>query len=284
MIALFASVGVQFFDITHTNLNEEKRGFRPRQSVAQTSHSMRFLVPSSFRRQNNVILRPHPPSGVLLVQLDDLNAAALERIRPEAFMILETSPRNFQVWVAVKGADDPDFARRLRKGAGADPSASGATRTAGTANYKTKYAPAFPIVAIHAALRGHIASVERLKALGLVPPPETAQPHPAAQETALAVHLTKRARGVWPSYRYCLDRAPAVHGGDRPDVSRADFAWCMTAIDWGWSAEDVAARLMEESDKAKENGPNYAHTTARNAAAAVIRRRGGPAGRQPQNP
>jgi len=25
----------------------------------------------------------------------------------------------------------------------------------------------------------------------------------------------------------------------------ADFAWCMTAIDWGWSIEDTAAKLPE---------------------------------------
>ena len=46
----------------------------------------------------------------------------------------------------------------------------------------------------------------------------------------------------------------------------------MTAIDWGWSIEETAARLMEESIKAQENGHNYALTTARNAAAAVERR------------
>ena len=46
----------------------------------------------------------------------------------------------------------------------------------------------------------------------------------------------------------------------------------MTAIDWGWSIEDTAARLLEESSKARENGQGYAITTARNAAAAVERR------------
>ncbi len=48
--------------------------------------------------------------------------------------------------------------------------------------------------------------------------------------------------------------------------------FCMTAIDWGWSIEDTAQRLMQESTKAQENGEGYALTTARNAAAAVERR------------
>jgi len=64
-----------------------------------------------------------------------------------AFMVLRTSPGNFQAWIAVNDAP-PDFARRLRKGAGADPSASGATRISGSLNFKTKYAPAFPLVEI----------------------------------------------------------------------------------------------------------------------------------------
>jgi hypothetical protein len=43
-------------------------------------------------------------------------------------------------------------------------------------------------------------------------------------------------------------------------------------LDWGWSVEAVASRLMEESAKARENGQQYALLTATNAAAAVQRR------------
>jgi hypothetical protein len=50
--------------------------------------------------------------------------------------------------------------------------------------------------------------------------------------------------------------------------------FCMTALDWGWSAEATAARLMEESSKAQENGEAYAARTVANAAAAVARRVG----------
>jgi len=54
-----------------------------------------------------------------------------------------------------------------------------------------------------------------------------------------------------------------------PRDSLADFAWCMTALDWGWNIEETAARLMEVSSKARENGDRYAALTAQNAAAAV---------------
>jgi hypothetical protein len=46
---------------------------------------------------------------------------------PVACLTLETSPNNHQAWIAVSDiADDAkDFARRLRKGVGADLTASG---------------------------------------------------------------------------------------------------------------------------------------------------------------
>ena len=268
MLEAFASVGVRFFDITHTNIDEEKRGFRPKQTLEQARTSMPYLVPSAARRQNNVIIRPHQPAAVLLIQLDDLAEEILERVRPAAFMIVNTSPGNFQAWVAVAGelADRKDFARRLRKGAGADPSASGATRVAGTANFKRKYEPNFPIVAIAEAQPGRTVTAAVLEALGLVAAPEPVMAPPASRN--------RRARGKWPSYQYCLAHAPKAHGQERPDISRVDFTWAMTAIDWGHGIEETAERLMLESPKARENGQDYALLTARNAAAAVERRHG----------
>lgn len=267
MLDIFASVGVAFFDITHTNIDGEKRGFRPKQSVAQTRNSMPHLIESAPRRQNNVIIRPHRPAAVLLVQLDDLNESALECVKEISFLILNTSPGNFQAWVALEtpqGSTDIDFARRLRKWTGADLSASGATRVAGTSNFKRKYEPSFPTVKIEAAQRGRVATRAELESLGLVAEPEAQKAYPARD--------SRRARGRWPNYLHTLARAPLAHNSDQKDVSRADFTWCMTAIDWGWTVEDTAARLLEESSKAQENGPAYALLTAQNAAAAVERR------------
>jgi hypothetical protein len=269
MLDAFASVGVRFFSITHTNIDEEKRGFRAKESTGQARASMPHLVPASQRRQNNVIIRPHQPPEALLIQLDDLAPGALERVRGAAFMIVSTSPGNFQAWVAVTGeiADRKDFARRVRKAAGADPSASGATRVAGTANYKRKYAPDFPVVSVDLAQPGRTVTPAELEALGLVAAPEPVR---------LAPPRVSQGTGPrkWPRYDLCLRNAPKAHRADRPDVSRADFTWCMTAIDWGFGIEDTAAQLMQESGKAKENGRDYAIETARNAAAAVQRRRG----------
>jgi hypothetical protein len=68
MLDTFASIGVRFFDITHTNLEGEKRGFRPKQSLIEARRSVPFLLVSAPRRQNNVIVRPHRPHAALLIQ------------------------------------------------------------------------------------------------------------------------------------------------------------------------------------------------------------------------
>jgi hypothetical protein len=129
-----------------------------------------------------------------------------------AFMVLRTSPGNFQAWIAVNDAP-PDFARRLRKGAGADPSASGATRISGSLNFKTKYAPAFPLVEITEANVCTITTAHELARAGLV---DEAERPPA--RVSNRVSQTRRAGKArrWPSYALCVQNAPPVHQGKAP--------------------------------------------------------------------
>lgn len=266
MLEAFAGVGASTFDVTLTDLAGEKTGFQSNRPLAELRYTMRRRLEAADRLQGNFIVRPRS-TAAKLIQLDDLDDAKAKRVSDHAFLLLETSPGNFQAWVAVDGAAD-DFARRLRKGAGADPTASGSTRVAGSRNFKTKYAPAFPVVKLTRAKAGHVVTPAALEEAGLVAPPEA----PAVFQGSPRVSRPRGGRRRWPSYARCVRGAPPVHRGERPDISRADFTWCMTAIDWGWSIEDTAARLLEESTKAKENGEAYALTTARNAAAAVARR------------
>jgi hypothetical protein len=267
MVELFASVGAERFELTHTNLDQESRGCRHGQSVEQIKTSLPYLIPSSFRRQNNVILRPHNSSRAAFIQLDDLKAENIERLKPAVFMVIETSPANFQAWLAVEGAGKSE-ARRLRKGSGADETASGATRVAGSANHKRKYAPDFPIVKVTHAQAGKITTLQELDALGLIAAADAPKPPSALPKAGRARH--------WPSYAKCLSGAPMTsergQATARQDISKADFTFALIAIDWGHSPEETAVRLMQESDKARENGPRYAETTARNAAAALAER------------
>jgi hypothetical protein len=174
------------------------------------------------------------------------------------FLFLSAAQANYQAWLALPAAEDKDFARRVRKGTGADATASGATRVAGSLNFKDKYAPVFPRVVIHTALAGRLTSAAELDGLGLVAEPET-----VAQPLRMAPARSRPGPGSrrWPSYERCVDGAPLNSEETGPDISRADFVWCMTAITWGWSTAETAERLMEESTKAQTNGRGYAPTS-----------------------
>ena len=165
--------------------------------------------------------------------------------------------------------------RRLCKGAGADISASGATRVAGTTNYKRKYEPNFPTVKMVDAVPGRIVTQAQLDSLGLLAPPE-----PAPAVIPLRSRRKRSAaegERTWPDYERCVSGAPPSKEGDGPDRSMADFFWCMLAAQRGWSIEETANELMEVSAKAQERArlrdEGYALITAQNAAAAATRGR-----------
>lgn len=283
MLDTFASVGATHFDLTRIEIDGEKRGFRPEQSLAQVKNSMPKLFPGAAARQNNIIVRPLSKT-VHFVQLDDLDAAGLSRVGEAAFLTLETSPGNHQAWVAVSGLTTPeeakDFSRRLRKGAGADHSASGATRVAGTTSYKRKYEPDFPTVRINSTAPGRIVTKEQLEAMGLVAAPEPEITAPAftartPQSRSRTGQQPSTRTKIWPDYARPLAGAPPSRDGSGPDRSMADFTWCMTAIDWGFPIEETAAKLPEVSEKARERvqlrDEGYPLITAQNAAAEVER-------------
>jgi hypothetical protein len=266
MLNAFASVGAERFDLTLTDAAGEKVTFRGNRSLGQLRAAMPVILQEAAEQRHNVIVRPRPGTATL-VQLDDLGEDAAARLRPVSFLTLRTSPGNYQAWVAVADADI-EFARQLRRGAGADLTASGATRVSGSLNFKEKYAPNFPHVETVHSNPGRVTTRAELEALGIVARPEKATP------AAMPVSRRRPDAKGWPSYQRCLENAPHARGGGRPDISRADFTFCLLAIDWGWGVDETAARLMQESSKAQENGEAYALHTARNAAAAIERRGG----------
>lgn len=176
------------------------------------------------------------------------------------------------------GEEAKDFARRLRKGVGADKSASGATRVAGTVNYKRKYEPDFPMVRIEEAHPGRTVTKAQLEGRGLV---ASSEPDTTAATESLKTRQTgpsqyrHRTNKAWPNYAISLAGAPRSSDGTGPDRSMADFTWCMTAIDWGWSIDETARKLPEVSEKARERvqlkDEGYPLITAQNAAAEVER-------------
>jgi hypothetical protein len=260
MLSAFASVGASAFDVTLTDIEGKnvKKKFRARRSVEELRRFIGRILEDAERHRHNVIIRPRSAT-VTLVQLDDLDVEKVERIAPDAFLVISTSPGNHQVWIAVKDAT-PDFSQRLRKVVEADPSASGATRIAGSLNFKKDYEPAFPRVGITYMKAGNVTTMASLEEAGFVAAPDQPQPPRGAGP---------HSGEAWPDYQRCVLGAPPIHQGNRPDISRADFTWCRTAIQWGWTVEATASRLMELSSKARENGKRYALRTATRAAESV---------------
>ena len=282
MLETFASAAATFFDLTVNDLYGKLAPFRDTDGKTfkgykggQTLADLRSLLPSLMKSatlaQHNIIVRPRG-LAVTFLQLDDLKPESIERMKPVSLLQLATSPGNYQAWIAMHGAEDKDFASRLRAGVPADPTASGATRIAGHPNFKTKYdptkpennSPEFPRVTMIHSSPGLFTSKDELNALGVVAPAAT-------YRTLVKPVLRRPGVKKWPSYETCLQEAPLNNAGTGPDVSRADIVWCMMAIDRGWSIEDTAARLMEESSKAHDNA-NYAQLTAEKAALYVGQR------------
>ena len=264
MLDLFASLDVPALDLTITDGDGHKREFHRAVSLVGLRQGIPHLLDATIRRQQNLILRPRG-AAVELVQLDDLPGAMLARFGAAAFMILATSPGNHQAWVGVRECP-AGLARRLRQASGADPSASGATRVAGSVNFKRKYAPEFPTVRLLEGRPHRTVTGAELQALGLVAGPEATALRPSTRP------VSGRHAQAWPSYERCLQNALCARDSDRPDVSRADFTFCLLAMDWGWSMAATSQRLMEKSRKAQENGPAYARRTVEHAAAALSRR------------
>jgi hypothetical protein len=281
MLSAFASVGARAFDLTLTEIERVNipGGFKRNRSVAELRRTIGRILSDAERDRHNVIIRPHSTTATL-IQLDDLDTLQVEQLERHAFMVLLTSPRNFQAWVAVKDAPTDadqakDFIRRLRKGiGGADKSATGATRIAGSLNFKTKYAPAFPLVKLMSRQLCRVTTVGLLERAGFVAAEEPSAPPRVPPHNLSSRNAVARK---WPNYQQTLSGAPPKSDGSQ-DRSMADFMWSKWAIERGWSIKETAEKLVEVSAKAQENArrgdEGYAEVTARNAADAVEKRHG----------
>jgi hypothetical protein len=252
-------VGARAFDVTLTDIDGKKiktpEGFRPNRSLEELCRTIGRTMEEATHQQHNVIIRPRSTTAAL-IQLDDLDAEKAAQIAPHVFMLLCTSPQNHQAWVAVKDApadkdQAKDFARRLRKGAGADPTATGATRISGSLNFKTKYAPAFPMVQITHTQAGKVTTAAEIENAGLVADREEPQPPAGVPPKISRPGQKLPGERRWPDYQQALSGAPRKTDGS-PDRSLADFMWCKWAVERGHSIEETAEKLAVVSAKAQE--------------------------------
>jgi RepB DNA-primase from phage plasmid len=282
MLTAFASVGATAFDVTLLDIEGREQGFQSNRSFEELRRSMAKRLEAAERSQHSIVIRPRSPTATL-IQLDDFDEGKAERLAPHSFLTIRTSPGNFQVWLAVTDAPAEkeaakQFKTRVRRGAGADHSATGATRIAGSLNFKTKYAPAFPRVEITRTNAGSVTTIAALENAGFIAPE---QPQPPASVPPQKSQPARKAAGQgtaprhWPDYQQTLNGAPRKKDGT-PDRSRADFMWCKWAIQRGHNIEDTAAKLAEVSARAQESiavkgDYSYPFLTACKAAEAVDR-------------
>ena len=97
-----------------------------------------------LERQLNVIIRPQAESA-FLIQLDDLGQEMAERLHEVSCLILETSPGNYQAWVALPAEEaDQDFARHIRKALGQTPMPAAPCASPGVSISSRSMLPTFP--------------------------------------------------------------------------------------------------------------------------------------------
>src|SRR4051812_19398854 len=102
MIDSFASVGTTRFDVTLTSRTGTKDWFRKGMPLADLRRQLPGMLTAAAKCERNVIVRPHGANRAF-IQLDDLQADQLIPLAPAVFLALETSPGNFQAWVALAG-------------------------------------------------------------------------------------------------------------------------------------------------------------------------------------
>jgi hypothetical protein len=160
-LAAFRSVGCEVFDLTTKDDRGGAVDYLEGVSADQFGRGEAALLRRTAGGHLSLIARPR---GESFVQLDDL--PDLDRLRPFAFLGVETSPGSYQAWLKVRDLT-PDLRRRLVEGCGADKSASGALRWPGSRNFKHDPAPEVKVVFTSP---GREVTVDELEAAGLLAP------------------------------------------------------------------------------------------------------------------
>lgn len=208
MLSVFASVGARAFNKTILDIrgDEVKGLYRGNRSVEELRRTIARDLHDAERNQHSVVIRPLFKTP-LLIQLDDLDRATVEKITPLAFLVIRTSAGkdgtgNYQAWIAVQDAPAEKeaakvYVRRVKKASDADGEASGSTRIAGSLNFKTAYAPNFPRVEITHTNTGHMTRAWPRWSKPVSSPPENnrALPGPRLRRERAGMRRNLRAGG-----------------------------------------------------------------------------------------
>jgi hypothetical protein len=231
-----------------------------------------------FRRENargaHIFIRPHGAHALSLV--DDLGVDAIVRMTDAGFepaLVVETSPRNFQVWLNHGNTLDRDMsscaAKELAKRFGGDLSSADWRhfgRLAGFTNRKPErllpngLAPFVRLRQSEGGIYG-VANefLEEVRSIA---------DKAVAERAALATYLsTPNESAVRPLAEFHGDRRY------RGDLHRADMAWALHAATRGLSKQEIRHEILHARNLSKkghiQRQLNYAERTATKALKTV---------------
>jgi hypothetical protein len=284
MIGAFAEVGAQKFSVTVTNVEREKIKF-----VNYKPHTflkkLRGLLNEAEANFWNIIIRWLPVynegDDIGILQLDDLNLETFNKLKNIAFCGIETSPGNYQLFLAVceLGSEQTfsSIRRRLIAGVGADSGASGSARLAGSLNVKYSHWQAngsFPQVRLAHLQPGLLIKAWGLERLGLLAedPYEMDENWFCIDEIPHKVSLPPRP----PSYEKSL-RSVKIKDDGELDRSAADLHFSICCLRWNppIAPEAIAWLLNNESGKAASHPyPLWYIERTINRAISIVTREG----------
>lgn len=250
----------------------ERLGSEPKQKGSSlTAAEFKSRIPAYIKRnqeqQQNVAVRVWGA----FIQVDDCSAEVMERLKPFAFFIEETSPGNYQVWLALPkafvGTDGKinEAGKAIRKrllkkfeerGEFANGGAYGSTRLPGTLNIKEKYQGSFPQIHVVYVALARIVTPEELEQAGLL---ADAPAVPALTLVESPRYSNSKLPTEWPDYQYYVSRAPAKEDG-QPNLNSADESFVVRCLALGHPRYSVGAKLRTLRDKAA-NRADYVERT-----------------------
>jgi len=280
-LEVFESVGAFSFDVTHLHdpspRKDKTRGYEIVDGGEFRGKLVRYLEMNKVEQAGgeywSMAVRPRS-ERVTFWQVDDATRETCERLRAVSFLQIETSPGNYQCWLAIgdeREKEELDATRkrflRVVSRIGGNGGSYGALRWPGSVNHKPERNQADgsqPTVRIVHLEMGRVTTVAELAGLGLLAPPIV-----RAGPSGFRVN-TNKATTKWPSWDRELGYSRLRSDG-APDRSEADFRWCRTAFLWGWAEAEVAVKLREVSPKACGETKHYIQITVANAARAAER-------------
>ena len=208
-----------------------------------------------------------------VLQTDDCEREAMELLKRFCFLVVETSPENFQCWIAFADEADKGAVRdrwfkglsQILPGTKANAGSGGALRWPSSQNLKperiTEPGAAWT-VRVGYVDEGRIVTPAELDEFGLLGP----LPEVSAEQDA----STRPTSSGWPSYQIALAGALKKSDG-MPDESNADARFVTVAITrFGWTNSErkrIAEKLREVSEHARDREPeDYALKTVNRVA------------------